>query len=152
MRLAGILDHHQPVALGQLQDGIHISHLPVQMDRNYGRDRTAAAVAHQRAGSVHGALFLQVLSQFCRIHVVRVLIDVHEFRKRSRLRDGLGGGDEGVRYGNHHVARLHSAGHEGEAQSVRAAADGYRIADIAEGGKCLLKLFHHRTANESRGA
>ena len=151
MRLAGVLDHHQPIALRQLEDRIHIGHLPVQMDRNDGRDRPSAAAADQPARIVDGALFLQILLEFCRIHVVGLLIDVHELGQCAGLRNRFRGGDEGVRHGDHNVAGLHSAGHEGEAQSVGAAADRDRIAGVAEGGECFLKFFHHRAADESGG-
>ena len=68
---------------------------------------------------------------------------------RACLRDGLGGGDERVRHSQHDIARLHTASHDGKAQSVGAAADGDRVSRIAEGRKCLFELLHHRAADEA---
>ena len=48
VRLAGVLNHDQTVALRQFQNRIHVGHLPVQMDRNDGRDRASTAAADQR--------------------------------------------------------------------------------------------------------
>src|SRR5580658_523235 len=121
------------------------------MDGNYSGDWAATAAAYQPARIVDRALFLQIVLKSCRVHVVGLFINVYELGQRAGLRNRFRGGDEGVRHGDHYVTRLHSTGHEGEAQSVGAAADRDRIAGFAEGRKGLLKLFDHGTADETRG-
>jgi hypothetical protein len=54
-----------------------------------------------------------------------------------------------MRNGYHHVARLHSGGHQRESQSVRAAVDRDRAFGVAEGGKLFFKILHHRAADEA---
>src|ERR1700683_1399567 len=122
------------------------------MDWNHGRDRASSAAAYQPARIVYRAFLFQVLLKSCGIHVVRQLIDVYELGQCAGLRNRFRGGDEGVRHGDHNVAGLHSAGHEGKAQGVGAAADRDRITRVAEGREDLFKLFDHRTADEAGSA
>src|ERR1700728_1607364 len=149
MRLAGIFNHNQTVTLRQFQDRIHIGHLPVQMDRNDGGDWTSTAPADQSSRIVDRALFFEILGEFCGIHVVGLLIDVHKLGQRAGLRNRLRSGNEGVRHSEDNVAGLHAAGHEREAQCVGSAADCYRIARLAEGRKCLLKILYHGATDKS---
>ena len=41
--------------------------------------------------------------------------------------------------------------HQGKAQRVGAAADGDRVLGVAEGGKRLLEILDHGTADEAGG-
>ena len=121
------------------------------MHRHHSRDRTATAAAHAACQHLDRALRFQILCEFCGIHVVSLLVDVDELGQRSGLRNRFGSGDERVRHGDHNVAGLYSGGHQREPQSVGSAADGDRIAGLAESGECFLEILHHRSADESGG-
>ena len=151
MCLASILNHDQTKTRRKFQDRIHVGGLSVEVDWHNGSDGPAAAAADELARLVGCALLFQILPQLFRIQVVGALVDVDELRKCSRLRNGFGGGDEGVRYGHDNVAGRHATRHDGEAQGIGAAADGDRMARTAERGKRLLEFFHHRTADETGG-
>src|SRR5580700_3889134 len=97
------------VTLGQFQDGIHVGHLSIKMDWNDRCYWPSTATACHGSGIVDGALLLQILSKFYRIHVERLLINVHKFGQCARLRNRLGGGYEGVRDGDYYVAGFHAA-------------------------------------------
>src|ERR1700722_19968549 len=90
----------------------------------------------------HALLFQKAL-QHARRHVVGVLIDVNELRDRARLRNRFRSGYECVRHGDYYVARLDPAGHNAKSQRIRAAADGDRVARIAEESGSILKLFDY---------
>ena len=112
-----------------------------------------AAAADQFARGVPRALVLEILPQFLRIHVVGVFVDVDELRQRARLRNRFGGRDEGVRHGDDHVAWLHACRHQGEAQSIGAAADGDGMFGVAELWRnAFSKFFDHGAADEAGGA
>ena len=49
VRLAGVFDDNEVVSGGQLEDGVHVGHLPVQMHGNECRHRAACALAHRAA-------------------------------------------------------------------------------------------------------
>ncbi len=65
------------------------------------------------------ALLLQIFAQPLRVHVVGALVDVHKFRMRAGLRNGFGGGDEGVRHGDDDVAGLHARAPSGRSAARR---------------------------------
>jgi hypothetical protein len=104
------MDDDQVVALGQRKDGVHVGGLPIQMYRDHRRDRTPASLADQPTGIILGASIFQVLLQLGGIEVVRVLVDIDEFRQRTCLRNRFGGGNEGVRHGYDHVTLPDPAG------------------------------------------
>ncbi len=91
-------------------------------------------------------------AQRTRIHVVGLLVNVHEFRSGAGLRDSFGGGDEGVGHGQNAIARLDAGRHQRETQSVGAAVDRDAMLGIAELGERLLEALNLRTADESRAA
>ena len=149
MCLAGVLDHHQAVFTGYVEDGIHIGHLPVEMHGHHGSDGPAAPQADECAALVANALLLEIALQHNGRHIVGALVDIDELRKSACLRDRFSGGDEGVGDGEHDIARLHAAGHDGEAERICAAADGDAKVSLAQGSKGLLKFFDDRAANET---
>ena len=149
MRLAGIFNHHQPIGLCQLQDRVHVGYLAVEMHRHNGGHRTVAPLADRTSVGIPSALLLQILPEPLDGHVVGVLVDVDKLRNCSRLRNRLGGGNKRVGHGHHHVARLHSAGHDREAQSIRSAVDRNRMGCIAEFCKGALEIFDHGTADKA---
>src|ERR1700732_1026009 len=93
-----------------------------------------------------------MLAESFGIHVVGALVDVDELRQRSRLRDSLGRGDEGVWDCYHDVALCHSSCHQRKTEGVRTAVDCYCVFGVAERGKPFFKILHHRAANEASGA
>ena len=97
------------------------------------------------------ALRFQVLAQFLRIHVVRSLVDVDEIWPRACLRDCFRRRDEGIGNRDYCVTRPDSRGEESKAQGIRAIRHSNAVLGRAECRELALKLFHHRTANESRG-
>ena len=120
------------------------------MHWNHGRHRTSAAPADQPARLVDLALFFQIFRQPGGIEVVGLLLDIHKFGQRAGLRNRLGRGNEGMRHGDHNVARLYSAGRQGKAQSVGPAAHADGIAGFAKGGKISFKVLHRGAADEPR--
>src|SRR5579863_5113687 len=121
------------------------------MDRNNGGDWPPTSTTDEFAGLVGCALLFQILSKLLRVHVVSAFVDVDELRKSSRLRNGFGGGDEGVWYGHDHIAWLDPARHDRKAKRISPAANRYRVAGAAECGKSLFEFFHHRTTDEAGG-
>ncbi len=126
MRLAGVFNHDQAILFGQIENSVHVGHLPVEMNGNHRRHRPLAAPADGPARSVATALLFQILPQLRDRHVIGLLVDIDELRQRARLGDGFGGGDKRMRHGQHHVARLHAGRHQGKAQRIRTAVHGHR--------------------------
>ena len=134
VRLAGVLDDDQVVAGGQLQDRVHVGHLPVQVDREDRRHRTSRALAHHAARlRVRSALGLQVGTQFLGIHRVGARVDVDEVEPCAGLRDRLGGREEGERNRQHGVSGSDARRDQRQSHRVRSAGHSNakaRLADI----------------------
>ena len=125
MRLAGILDHLEPIALRDLADRVHVSSLTVQVDGQNGlgvRCDLGLDLAH--------------------VHQVGVGIDIDKHRSRTGQQDGLGRGDEGVRHGDHLVARSNAHGAQNDVQRAGAVADADAVLDAAELGELPLEGLH----------
>ena len=92
--------------------------------------------------------FVIAASSFAGIHVVRRRVHVHEDRFRPAPADRLGGGDEGVRHGDHLVPGPDPKAQQGQPEGVRAAADPGGELRPAERGELLLELGDERAARE----
>ena len=66
-----------------------------------------------------------------RIDVVGLRVDVDEDRLGAGAGDRAGGGEEGVRRGDHFVARPDALGHQADQQGVAAGGDGDRVRAAA---------------------
>ena len=86
MRLTGILDNKEPMRLGNLHNGVHISGLTEQVDRNDGfRPGRNRSLKHSG------------------IDIVGLLVDIDKDWLGPTATDSLRGGNEGVRDSNHFV-------------------------------------------------
>ncbi len=84
--------------------------------------------------------------------MIGALVDIDELRMRTGLRNGFGGGDEGVRHGEYAISRADPGGHKRETQRVCPAAHTNTMADLAELRKCLFKIFYRFPSYECSGA
>src|SRR5262245_30992467 len=71
VRLACVLDNEQIPALGDLQDGIHVSHLAIKMNGNDRLDWSTGAAPNRITRCRIGSTTLQVVRQRRRTHRVR---------------------------------------------------------------------------------
>src|SRR5439155_2441031 len=151
VRLAGVFDDNEVVSGGQLEDGVHVGHLPVQMHGNECRHRAARALAHRAARlQVARAFGLEVGAQSLRVHGVGALVDVDEVRARAGLRNSFRRGDEGVRHGHDGIARLYAGSDQSKAQRVGATSYADATRYPAKLGKLPLEGLHDRSTDEAR--
>ncbi len=131
MRLASVLDQHEPAPLGDSAESAHVGHLAVKVHRQEGtRARPAGGC---RSGG---------------IEAVVVLGDVSHHRDAARLRHRLERGDEG-RCGNDDLlAGLESRRQEPEPKSVKPARDADAMVDAAVRGERLLEKRDRRAVRE----
>src|SRR2546426_6452262 len=152
VRLAGVLDDDQVIPGRQLEDGVHVGHLPVQVYGDDGRHWAATALAHYAARlRIWCAFGLQIGAQLLRIHGVGALIDVDEIRPRARLRDCLRGGDEGERHRHHGISWSDARRDQREAQGVGAAGHSHAELRLTERREVALELLDCRATNEPGG-
>src|SRR6266853_2334681 len=152
MRLAGVLDDDQVVLPGNIENGIHLRGLPVEVDRdNALYDETALGMHKLATCGIEVALGLKIFAQPARIHVVSTLIDIDEVRPRSCLRNGLRCGNERVGDCDDNVAGTNTGGHQCKSNSICTTGDTDTELRATELGKLRLKLFHHWTPNKARG-
>src|SRR5208282_4704869 len=147
--LASIFHHNQTESVRQFEDGIHVGHLPIEVDGNDRCHRAPAAAADHFARRISRAFLFEILPQLFGVHVVGALVDVHEFRQGTRLRNRLGCCDKRVRDCHRHIARTDTGRHQGKAQRVGAAVDCGRVPCFAEGGERLLEVHYHRSSDEA---
>src|SRR5579872_5522837 len=111
--LTGVFHDNQLVLLRNLTDSVHIAHLPVDVNRNYGGHQTPGVAGNPLPrAAIQVALRLKVLAQARRIYVARPLVDIHELRNRTRLADRLRRSDERIGHSKHAVALADAGGHE----------------------------------------
>ena len=151
VRLAGIFNHLQPVLAGQPQDGIHVRHLTIQMDRDDRGDRPLVPFADETSGSIAAASLLQELLQTLDGDVIGVLVDVNEFRNRSDLRDRLGRGDKGIGYRHDDIARCDAARHIGKAKGIGSAVHGNGMRGVAKRSEGFFEVVDHGPAHKPCG-
>ena len=138
------------MALGQIQDGVHIRRLAVKVDRDDSDNRHAYPLIYQPPrAAVHATLDLEVFPKLFRIHVVGALVDVHKIGTCTRLGDRFRRGDKGVRNGHDDVTLLDTSGDQSKAQSVRAAAHAETVLSVAEPGERFFKILDHGPANKA---
>src|SRR5713101_2576605 len=64
--LTGIFDHDEIEAVRKFKDGVHVGHLPVEMDGNDSCDWASAAPADEFSRGVFRTLLLKILGQSLR--------------------------------------------------------------------------------------
>ena len=74
-----------------------------------------------------------------RVEIVGIGADVHKDRRGAGLGDGLGGGVEGERGGDHLVAGADAAGQQRQVQRRRARGHPDGFADADEAGEGFLE-------------
>ena len=158
MGLAGILDDDQFVLACDLQDGIHVGGLAVEVDWT-----------NRTEGELHGFIglieFVELIGfvgfigliemggakkiiEFLGIQVEGLGVDVDEDGGGADLGNGFGGGDEGVGHRDDSITRADSGGHEGEAQGVGAGVDADAVFGVAECGEGFLEVLDIGAADE----
>jgi len=149
--LAGVFDDQQVVLFRQFQDGTHGGGLAVEMDGDHRRDRAAGLAVDRAAAFRPGrAVLVKVSGELVGVHVGRALVHIYKVRNRPRLRNGFGGGDEGVGDGDDGVARLDPGSHEREPQSIGAAPDPDAVFGAAEAREIGFKGLDHGPPDEGR--
>src|SRR6267143_3269821 len=120
------------------------------MNWNDRRNFTLGGTFDQLPGlRIEVTILLEVFPQFFGIESIGLFVDVHERDVSSRLGDGLGCGDEGMRDGDHDIAAFDAGSHEGEAQCVCAAIYPDAKLCITEPRKVALELLHHWSTDEA---
>src|SRR4029079_741546 len=122
MRLAGILDHDQPVATRGGHDRGHVGGLAVKMDRNDRlrpvRDRSLDRVPIDRE---------------------RPRIDIDEHRLGTRIADGRNGCDERKGRRDDFVSPTHARREQREMQCARPGVDADAVLRLAIRGELALE-------------
>src|ERR1035438_8695525 len=86
MSLTGVLHNRQMIPACELQDGIHIRGLTVKVHRNDRCDASAGLPIHQLSlFAIDATVNLNVFPEFLSIHVLSMLVDVHECRPAAGL-------------------------------------------------------------------
>ncbi len=116
VRLTGIFDHHQAVPPGDLQDGVHVSRLAVEVHRD------------DRFGPLGDRGFDRV-----RVDVEGARIDVDEHRPRPGVADRRHRRDEGERNRDDLVARTDVRGKQREVKGARAGVHADTVLRLTIG-------------------
>src|SRR6266550_2396126 len=122
MSLGRVFDDNQIVTPCDLQNGIHVGRLPVEMN---GHDRFCAF--GDRA-----------LDQTC-VHCVGLQIDIYEYGYGSCIMNGRDGGNESKGHCDYFITGSDASRQQGQVQSARAGINSYAVASMAVGGKVLFK-------------
>jgi hypothetical protein len=109
--LGGILDDRNALLLGDMNYGIHISGLPVQVDRNY----------RPGMGSYRPV-------QFSRVHIEAHGVYIDGDHPCTGRRNSGRSWDAGVCGRDHFIAGRNSGGNEGKVQSFGSGPDSYNMA------------------------
>jgi hypothetical protein len=133
--MGGVLDQHQVVAVAEIRERPHIRHQPVEVHRNDGA-RPAR----------NGPLDL------ADVEVAGVGLDVHEHRGRPRMHDGVRGGDEGHRRGDHFVARPDVERSQAQVERAGAARHCHRMLHAEMRGELLLEQRRPRPGRQEHAA
>ena len=131
MGLTGILQHGQPMFLGDDTNLVHVRRLTVEVHRNNG-----PRPAGDRRGQASG------------VEVVRLRIVIDQYGHRPHLGDRQGGGDERVGRKDHLVAGADVEGPQRQGQRVESGAHAHAVLDPAELGELLLEGAHLFTEHE----
>ena len=123
-RLGVVFDDDQIVLLRQLHDRVHVTDVPVKVDRN------------DRLGSRGDELFDRLDAD-----AVVVDVDVGESRDRPGLDDGKAGRDEGIAGNDHLIARSDSGRGQRYVQGGGSTIDANREIAPLPLGKFQLKLL-----------
>ena len=122
VRLRGVLDHHQTVALGDLEDRVHLRRLAVEVHRHDG----SGALGDRRLDGL-------------RVHVVGGRVDVDEDGASAAVVDHRGRGHKGERHRDHLVTGLDSRCQERQVQGRRPRARRHGMTGRAELREGLLE-------------
>jgi len=149
--LARVLDHDESVAASELENPIHVSALPVNMNRDHCSDRRPPLPVKWSAGfAVQEAFALKILLQLGRIQAIRSLVDVNKIRLRSRLGYSFCSRNKRMGHRDNDIAGLDARCHQGKTDRVCAARDSDAVRRIAEARVVSLKFLNHRPANKTR--
>ena len=80
-----------------------------------------------------------------------LFIDVYELRLRTSLRNGFGGGDEGIRHREYAIPRADPCSHECETQRIGPTAHTNTMINLAELCKRSFKILYRFASYESSG-
>ena len=133
----GILDHAEAVVLGKRPDRFLVGRAAAEMHRDDGLGQAAGRLG-----------VAQLLRQRRHADVVGARIDVDEIDVGAAQPRAIGGGDEGVGHGPHHVAR---AGADGKARDVQrrgGAVHRDRMRHAAQLGERRFKPADRRALGQ----
>ena len=131
--LACVFNHHDPMLIGKLLDGIHVGRMPIQMN---GENSFRAA----SDGSFDGR----------HVQSVGVRIDVDQHRLGASMRHAECGGDETVGGGDDLVTRTDIERPQREFECRRTGVHTDRIWHVAESGELFLEEAHLAPQDEIR--
>src|SRR5580700_622465 len=131
VRLAGVFDHSQVVALRTAQDRLHRDGLPVEM---HGHDRFRVRR--------HGLLEQRRVEEVSFVHF-------DEDRFRAGRRHGDGRSDVGVRGDDHFVARPDAKGLHRELQSRGSGLDTHAIRSAHVAREVFFEMAYVGSKNEA---
>ena len=123
MRVRHVLDHGQPVPVGNGQDGLHVAAHAAEVD---GHDRAGA----WGDGGLDGR----------RCDVVGVRVDVGKDWDEARVQDGRDAGEEGDRRDDDLGAALQAEGLQPNLQRAGSAVEADPVAGAVGRGEGLLEL------------
>src|SRR5688500_11176659 len=101
-------------------EGVHINHLPIQMNGHYRFERFAGSMAERQTTTLIACRSAEIFQHCARTHVARASVDVDELWLGAGLSNGLHGRDECVGHSEYGVTCADSTRHQCEAQCVSA--------------------------------
>ncbi len=110
------------------------------MHGHAGGDFPAGAPVVAAVVAPFGLAFQKRLERV-RAHAQRLTLDIHEYRAGAGVDNGVGGGHESQRLGNHLVARLDACDPQGDLQRGGAVDHCHRMPGAGELGHPRLELI-----------
>jgi len=149
MSLASIFYHDQAIPFRQFENGIHVCHLSVEMDRHNRRHRAPFQCEKPSGRPINRTLSLKELAKFRDVDVVSVFVYINKLRFSASLGDRFSGSDKGVWHRNHNIAGLHTCRDQGEAQRIRSAVHPNALTHFTEACERALKVLYQRTTDKA---
>src|SRR5579862_7091444 len=122
------------VLRGDLQDGITVAGMTVEMDWHDG--------LHAQAEILLGEFDLA--AKACGVQIQSIRLDVAQDRSRTYMLDHMHSGAEGYGSGDDGISRAYSKRDKREVHRGRAGTQGERIRSMDELREVLLETFHLR--------
>jgi hypothetical protein len=135
VRLGGVLDELEAVAIGDRAQRRHVRRLAVEVDRDDRPGARADRVLDELRGDVPGHR-----------------VDIDRDGRRPRLRDAEPGGDERVARDDDLVAGADPEAAQQQVQRVEAAADADAVRDAAQRRELVLEGVDLVAEDEATGA